>query len=58
MKKSVMWATVALLSFILMGCGKCEHEYDDGVITKEPTCSEKGEKRSHVPCAGKSGRKV
>lgn len=45
MKKLAMWCVVALLSFALSGCGnKCEHEYDNGVITKEPTCTEEGEK--------------
>ncbi len=45
MKKLAMWCMVALLSFALSGCGnKCEHEYDNGVITKEPTCTEEGEK--------------
>lgn len=39
-----MWSVVAILLFALMGCGKCEHEYDDGVITKESTCTEEGEK--------------
>ena len=34
---------IVLLCVILTGCGKCEHEYDNGVITKEPTCTEKGE---------------
>lgn len=45
MKKLAMWCVVALLLFALSGCGnKCEHEYDNGVITKEPTCTEEGEK--------------
>lgn len=43
MKKFKMLCIVALL-FALTGCGKCEHEYDNGVITKEPTCTEEGEK--------------
>ena len=34
---------IAVLLFILTSCG-CEHEYDDGKITKEPTCTEEGEK--------------
>lgn len=33
-----------IAGIILTGCGKCEHEYKDGVITKEPTCTEEGEK--------------
>lgn len=44
MKKAVMWGMVVLLSFAIAGCSKCEHEYDNGVITKEPTCTEEGEK--------------
>ena len=44
MKKLTMWSMVVLLSLALTGCGKCEHEYDNGVITKKPTCTEEGEK--------------
>ena len=44
MKKIVIGCMMALLCVILAGCGKCEHEYDNGVITKEPTCTEEGEK--------------
>ncbi len=44
MKKLAMWSMVVLLSFSITGCGKCEHEYDNGVITKEATCTEEGEK--------------
>lgn len=44
MKKQICIAIV--LSFIAIwasGCG-CDHEYDEGKITKEPTCIEEGEK--------------
>ena len=44
MKKLGLWCAVVLFSFTLAGCGKCEHEYDNGVITKEPTCTEEGVK--------------
>ncbi len=44
MKKVIIWSVVALLSFTLTGCGKCKHEYDYGVITRESTCTEEGEK--------------
>lgn len=44
MKKLVMLGAVFFLMFSLAGCGKCEHEYDKGVITKEATCTEEGEK--------------
>lgn len=44
MKKFAVWSVVVLLCGILTGCGKCEHEYDNGVITKEATCTEEGEK--------------
>lgn len=44
MKKIVVGCITALLCVTLLGCGKCEHEYDNGVITKEPTCIEEGEK--------------
>ncbi|MDE7185923.1 MAG: hypothetical protein K2O13_00185 [Lachnospiraceae bacterium] len=43
-KKAAVWSAVALMSFALTGCGKCEHEFDNGVITKESTCTEEGEK--------------
>jgi len=44
MKRLVMLGTVFFLMYSLVGCGKCEHEYDNGVITKEATCTEEGEK--------------
>ena len=44
MKKLAMWSMAVLLSFALTGCGKCEHEYDNGVITKESTCISEGKK--------------
>ena len=44
MKKLTMWYMIVFLSFILTGCGKCKHEYDSGMITKEATCIEEGEK--------------
>ena len=44
MKKLTIWSATALLSLALAGCGQCEHEYDNGVITKEPTCTVEGEK--------------
>lgn len=44
MKKLAVWSMMGLILLSLTGCGKCEHEYDDGVITKEATCTEKGEK--------------
>ncbi len=44
MKKTAIGSMIALLCVILAGCGKCEHEYDNGVITKKPTCTEEGEK--------------
>ncbi|MEY8338196.1 hypothetical protein AALB16_09250 [Lachnospiraceae bacterium 62-35] len=41
MKKLLIWSIVIMLSFVLTGCG-CEHEYDEGEITKEATCKEEG----------------
>lgn len=35
---------VIILSFIIKNFAKCEHEYDNGIITKWPTCTEEGEK--------------
>ncbi len=32
-----------LLLFFFTGCGECEHQYDSGKITKEPTCTDEGE---------------
>ena len=43
MKKRILWAGMMLLCLALTGCG-CKHEYDDGAVTKEPTCTEEGEK--------------
>lgn len=43
MKKISTWSMAIMLSFILVGCG-CEHEYDEGKITKEATCKEEGVK--------------
>lgn len=42
-KKIVLGSMLVFLLLMLTGCG-CEHEFDDGVITKEPTCTEEGEK--------------
>lgn len=44
MKKFAVWSMIALLCIAATGCGKCEHEYDKGTITKQPTCTEEGEK--------------
>lgn len=41
MKKLFVWSMAIMLSFALTGCG-CEHEYDEGEITKEATCEEEG----------------
>ncbi len=41
MKKLFIWSMVIMLSFVLTGCG-CEHEYDEGEITKGATCKEEG----------------
>lgn len=41
MKKLIIWSMVIIVSFGLTGCG-CEHEYDEGKITKEATCKEEG----------------
>lgn len=43
MKKLFVWSLVVVLSFVLTGCG-CEHEYDEGKITKEATCKKEGVK--------------
>ena len=45
MKKiSIIGLTLTLIILIvtLASCGKCEHEWDDGVFTKQPTCTEGG----------------
>lgn len=39
-----MLCMVLFLLLSLSGCGECEHEYDDGVISREPTCMEEGAK--------------
>jgi len=35
-------SVIMMLSLALMGC-ECDHEYDDGKVTKEATCAEEGE---------------
>lgn len=42
-KKFIAGCGIAFLLYALTGCG-CNHEYDGGAITKEPTCIEEGEK--------------
>lgn len=42
-KKFVVWSMIMLLLFALTGCG-CEHKYDEGIVTKKPTCTAEGEK--------------
>lgn len=42
-KKFAIGSIIMLLLFGLTGCG-CEHEYDDGTVKKEPTCTVEGEK--------------
>ncbi|MCI8417573.1 MAG: hypothetical protein HFI33_08815 [Lachnospiraceae bacterium] len=44
MKKLLIWMMFLFPLFTLTGCGKCEHKYTDGVITKESSCAERGEK--------------
>ena len=34
--------TLITLTVALCSCGKCDHEWNDGVITKEPTCTANG----------------
>lgn len=41
---AVAISVVIVLLFIIKSFPKCEHEYDDGVITNDPTCTEEGEK--------------
>ena len=33
---------ILVLTVALFSCGSCEHEYDEGRITKEPTCTLEG----------------
>lgn len=47
--KRILLVGVAILAiitllFIKKSCVECEHEYVNGLITKDPTCTEKGEK--------------
>ncbi len=44
MKKIVMWGIFVFLMLSVMGCGECKHEFDEGTVTKNPTCAEEGEK--------------
>ena len=43
MRKAKYINLLVVACFILAGCA-CEHVYDDGVVTKVPTCSSVGEK--------------
>ena len=52
MKKMFLLSVAGVLSFILVGCG-CEHEYDEGKITKEATCIEEGVKTFTCSLCGK-----
>lgn len=55
LKKSVgLLMCCVIAGIILTGCGKCEHEYNDGVITKEPTCTEEGEKTFSCSLCGET----
>lgn len=42
-KKFIIGSLVTFLLLSLSGCN-CEHKFDDGVITKEATCTNEGEK--------------
>ena len=44
MKKFFTYSLLFLLVFVLVGCGKCVHKWDEGKVTKEATCTEAGEK--------------
>lgn len=44
MKRLITLGMTVMLLLALTGCGECEHEYNSGSITKEPTCTEEGEK--------------
>lgn len=46
-RKLAIGSMVLFFLFSLTGCG-CEHEYDNGTITKESTCTEEGEKNLHL----------
>ena len=61
MKKIVALAASFLLAAALVGCG-CEHEYNEGTVTTEATCTKEGvktytctlcgkEKQESIPCA-------
>lgn len=54
MKKIVVFGMSVLLIFAFTGCGKCEHEYDKGTITKQPTCTEEGEREFTCSLCGKT----
>ena len=38
----VLALTLILLTVALCSCGKCEHTWNEGVVTKEATCTENG----------------
>lgn len=57
MKKLFIWSMLIVLSFALTGCG-CEHEYDEGKITKEATCKEEGVKTFTCKLCGEEKTEV
>ncbi len=40
----IIIAAIVDLLLLIRSCAKCEHEYDNGIITKEASCTEEGEK--------------
>lgn len=52
MKKVFIWCMTIMLSVFLVGCG-CNHEYDEGEITKAATCKEEGTKTLTCKLCGK-----
>lgn len=40
--KNKILVLLAAMCFLLAACGACKHEYDEGTVTKEATCTEEG----------------
>lgn len=51
MKKTVCCVIFLILSVcLLVSCNKCEHEYGEWIVIKEPTCAESGKAESVCEC--------
>lgn len=55
MRRKLVVLLVGIVILLLSGCG-CDHEYDEGVVTTEPTCVDTGVKTFTCTKCGDIGR--